>query len=186
MFLIVEKKSGVVYRSTGSAGKQTVNIEDGDKMYFRFDINNNSMSAEFYDIMLNLGDTPLPYEPHAEQSLAIQTPNGLPGIPVTSGGNYTGSTGQQWVCDEIDLERGKCIKRTHIQEVLGTEKLSSIQVDNTTTRFAFKPDYPGNSLVGMYTHGEYKKVWDVDEEAAYVAPDLAVLRINKGRHKNSV
>ena len=138
------------------------------------------MSAEFYDIMFNLGDTPLPYESHAEQSLAIQTPNGLPGIPVTSGGNYTDSTGQQWICDEIDLERGKCIKRTHIQEVLGAEKLNSIQIDNTTTRFAFKPDYPGDSSAGMYTHGKYKKVWDVDEEAAYVAPDLAVLRINKG------
>lgn len=180
MYLIVEKKSGTVYQSTGNAGKRTVNIEDGDKMYFRFDINNNSMSAEFYDIMFNLGDTPLPYESHAEQSLAIQTPNGLPGIPVTSGGNYTDSTGQQWICDEIDLERGKCIKRTHIQEVLGAEKLNSIQIDNTTTRFAFKPDYPGDSSAGMYTHGKYKKVWDVDEEAAYVAPDLAVLRINKG------
>lgn len=179
MYLIVEKKSGTVYQSTGNAGKRTVNIEDGDKMYFRFDIN-NSMSAEFYDIMFNLGDTPLPYESHAEQSLAIQTPNGLPGIPVTSGGNYTDSTGQQWICDEIDLERGKCIKRTHIQEVLGAEKLNSIQIDNTTTRFAFKPDYPGDSSAGMYTHGKYKKVWDVDEEAAYVAPDLAVLRINKG------
>lgn len=133
MYLIVEKKSGTVYQSTGNAGKRTVNIEDGDKMYFRFDINNNSMSAEFYDIMFNLGDTPLPYESHAEQSLAIQTPNGLPGIPVTSGGNYTDSTGQQWICDEIDLERGKCIKRTHIQEVLGAEKLNSIQIDNTTT-----------------------------------------------------
>lgn len=40
------------------------------------------------------------------QTLTLPTPNGLPGIPVTSGGNYTDSTGQQWVCDEVDLERG--------------------------------------------------------------------------------
>lgn len=106
MYLIVEKKSGTVYQSTGNAGNRTVDIEDGDKMYFRFDINNNSMSAEFYDIMFNLGDTPLPYEPYAEQSLAIQTPDGLPGIPVTSGGNYTDSTGRQWVCDEICEQGG--------------------------------------------------------------------------------
>ena len=41
------------------------------------------------------------------QSLTISTPNGLPGIPVDSGGNYTDASGQQWVCDEIDFERGE-------------------------------------------------------------------------------
>ena len=46
------------------------------------------------------------YEPYREQLLTLPTPNGLPGIPVTSGGNYTDPQGQQWVCDEVDLERG--------------------------------------------------------------------------------
>lgn len=45
------------------------------------------------------------------QTLTLPTPNGLPGIPVTSGGNYTDSTGQQWVCGEIDLERGVKVQR---------------------------------------------------------------------------
>ena len=40
------------------------------------------------------------------QTLTLPTPTGLPGIPVTSGGNYTDPQGQQWVCDEVDLERG--------------------------------------------------------------------------------
>lgn len=40
------------------------------------------------------------------QMLTIATPEGLPGIPVDAGGNYTDATGQQWVCDEIDLKRG--------------------------------------------------------------------------------
>lgn len=132
MYLIVEKKSGTVYQNTGNAGKRTVDIEDGDKMYFRFDINNNSMSAEFYDIMFNLGDTPLPYEPYAEQSLAIQTPDGLPGIPVTSGGNYTDSTGRQWVCDEICEQNGVIgVKRNVINyKITGNEYA---QLDNPTT-----------------------------------------------------
>lgn len=132
MYLIVEKKSGTVYQSTGNAGKRTVDIEDGDKMYFRFNINNNSMSAEFYDIMFNLGDTPLPYEPYAEQSLAIQTPDGLPGIPVTSGGNYTDSTGRQWVCDEICEQNGVIgVKRNVINyKITGNEYA---QLDNPTT-----------------------------------------------------
>ena len=37
------------------------------------------------------------------QSLTISTPNGMPGIPVSSGGNFTDSTGQQWWSDVKDL-----------------------------------------------------------------------------------
>lgn len=45
------------------------------------------------------------------QTLTLQTPNALPGIPVTSGGNYTDENGQQWVCDEVDLARGVYVQR---------------------------------------------------------------------------
>lgn len=58
-----------------------------------------------------LSDKLLPYFPYREQLLTLPTPNGLSGIPVTSGGNYTDSTGQQWVCDEVDLERGVKVQR---------------------------------------------------------------------------
>ena len=34
------------------------------------------------------------------------TPNGLPGIPVEDGGNYTDGDGQQWYCDIVDLSSG--------------------------------------------------------------------------------
>lgn len=51
------------------------------------------------------------YSPYREQLLTLSTPNGLPGIPVTSGGNYTDPQGQQWVCDEMDLERGVKVQR---------------------------------------------------------------------------
>lgn len=53
-----------------------------------------------------LSDKLLPYSPYREQLLTLPTPNGLPGIPVTSGGNYIDPQGQHWVCDEVDLERG--------------------------------------------------------------------------------
>lgn len=45
------------------------------------------------------------------QTLTLPTPTGLPGIPVTSGGNYTDPQGQQWVCDEIDLERNVKVQK---------------------------------------------------------------------------
>lgn len=58
-----------------------------------------------------LSDKPLPYSPYHEQLLTLPTPTGLPGIPVTSGGNYTDQSGQQWVCDEVDLERDLRVQR---------------------------------------------------------------------------
>lgn len=51
------------------------------------------------------------YSPYREQLLTLPTPHGLPGIPVTSGGNYTDQNGQQWICDEVDLERGVKVQR---------------------------------------------------------------------------
>lgn len=52
------------------------------------------------------------YEPyHEPQSMSFTTPNGLPGIPVSSGGNYTDENGQQWICDEVDLGRGVYVQR---------------------------------------------------------------------------
>lgn len=51
------------------------------------------------------------YSPYREQLLTLPTPGGLPGIPVASGGSYTDSTGQQWMCDDVDLERGVRVQR---------------------------------------------------------------------------
>ena len=68
---------------------------------------------------LACGTVSTAYEPYKEaQTFTAYTPNGLPGIPVTSGGNYTDEKGQQWVCDEVDLNRGVYVKR--IQQVTFT------------------------------------------------------------------
>lgn len=55
------------------------------------------------------------------QHLSIQTPNGLPGIKVDSGGNYTDSNGQQRVCDEMDFGRGKYVQRIKKLTLDGSE-----------------------------------------------------------------
>lgn len=62
-------------------------------------------------VQLELGTTATAYSPYREQHLTLPTPNGLPGIPVTSGGNYTDPSRQQWVCDEVDLEREMKVQR---------------------------------------------------------------------------
>lgn len=71
-------------------------------------------TIEIKDIQLELGSTATPYKsyPHP-QSLTLNLNNGLPGIPVSSDGNYTDDTGQQWICDEVDLERGVYVQRVY-------------------------------------------------------------------------
>ena len=65
-----------------------------------------------FRLMVNAGSTALPYEPYKPaQKLIIPTSGGLPGIPVSSGGNYTDEKGQQWVCDEVDFKKGVYVQR---------------------------------------------------------------------------
>lgn len=44
-------------------------------------------------------------------TLPILNEAGLAGVPVSSGGNYTDSKGQQWICDEINFARGVYVQR---------------------------------------------------------------------------
>lgn len=69
----------------------------------------NDMASE--NVCLTWNASSPDYEPYREQLLTLPTPNGFPGIPVASGGNYTDPQGQQWVCDEVDLERGVTVQR---------------------------------------------------------------------------
>lgn len=61
---------------------------------------------------IELGTVATEYEQYKPvQTLIIPTPNGLSGIPVSSGGNYTDADGQQWVCDEVDFKKGVYVQR---------------------------------------------------------------------------
>lgn len=82
---------------------------------------------------LELGKTATTFSPYREQLLTLPTPNGLPGIPVTSGGNYTDQSGQQWVCDEVDLERGVKVQRI-ASFVINAKNANNIFVTNEYTR----------------------------------------------------
>lgn len=72
-----------------------------------------------------------------EQTLTLQTPTGLPGIPVPSGGNYTDPQGQQWVCDEVDLERGVKVKRVNAVD-LSTCVITGVTNLAVTKRLAIR------------------------------------------------
>jgi hypothetical protein len=67
---------------------------------------------------VSLGTVPSEFETPREVQ-AVETTLPLRGIPVTTGGNYTDENGQQWVCDEVNLERGVYVQR--IGSVVFTE-----------------------------------------------------------------
>lgn len=95
--------------------------------------------SDFDELMVSLYNY-APYEPYkTPQSLTVSTPNGLPGIPVSSGGNYTDENGQQWVCDEIDFDRGKYVQR-----------VQKITVDGAATPFGYAP--VGNDYAACRVH----------------------------------
>ena len=96
-----------------------------------------------YDIQIEYGTTPTPYEPYTHQSLTLATPNGLPGVPVTKDGNYTDQNGQQWVCDEVDLGRGKYVQR-----------VSNLTLDGVTDghKCVGTDGYKSNGFTNAYTH----------------------------------
>lgn len=83
-------------------------------------------------IQLEIGAEATAYEPYREQLISLPTPNGLPGIPVESSGNYTDPTGQQWACDEVDLERGVKVQRI-ARFVINKKNAVNIQVTNVYT-----------------------------------------------------
>ena len=115
LIFVIKDRSGegsnIVINITSISTSQTINILDGDMVRAFFRANNGYNADVTLYPMLNEGSSALPWESYKHQSITIATPNGLPGIPVDSGGNYTDADGQQWVCDEVDFERGKYIQR---------------------------------------------------------------------------
>ena len=101
-----------------AAGKVSYRVPDyavkiGFRMYSNGTENTltEPIEASFDSVMMSFVD--VPYERYNGQTVSIATPNGLPGIPVSSGGNYTDANGQQWICDEIDFYRGVYVQRLY-------------------------------------------------------------------------
>lgn len=99
-----------------------------------------TVTNEIIRPMLNVGSTALPWEPCKLQPLTLSTPNGLPGIPVDSGGNYTDEKGQQWICDEADFERGKYIQRVIKKENPVFAKNGDYAVEGSELYFCSIPE----------------------------------------------
>lgn len=119
-----------------------------------------------FKILVEIGDKYTDYEPyHEPQSLSIQTPTGLPAIPVDSGGNYTDANGQQWVADYIDLKRGKYV-----------QKLKSFTVEDIKALYTWGVNKSVDNITGFYL---YMK------DNGFPKSDSAVMASTILRHNNN-
>ena len=133
----------VVYED-GTTGA-TVLPSNGTYVHFEYVTENKKISSigtdfsrygsgiELKRIQLEYGSVETSYEPYkSTQSVNLSTPNGLAGIKVSSCGNYTDASGQQWICDEIvrnERGTGKRIQRIGKSKV-GDNSLSLTTASN--------------------------------------------------------
>ena len=102
-------------------------------------VNFSGANVPFGSQVVATVNKPATVSPYHEQLLTLPTPTGLPGIPVTSGGNYTDQSGQQWICDEVDLEKG--VRRQRCQRFFDIDNhVVSIYQKSDSVRFMFETD----------------------------------------------
>lgn len=137
-----------VFSPTGvTVISQINNIEDyylvfqgeaGGKVRWNIGVKTDEVVSTDVKLMVNVGGTALDWEAH--QTVQTITPAyTLRGIPVSSNGNYTDSDGQQWICDEIDFERGVYVQRIGIETFDGTSSSgwSYVNMYGTALRFDY-------------------------------------------------
>lgn len=123
----------VVYPSVGGSHTPT---QDG---YIRFAIGGAvgslpAITSYHNDICISVCSDSASgtYERYKEpQTFTIATPNGLRGIPVSEGGNYTDENAQQWICDEIDFARGVYVQRIGIIDGYAGEEITGAFLSTT-------------------------------------------------------
>ena len=132
------------------------NIVNGEVTKIAFGVTEGKIyNMNGIKVMLNRGLTASPYEPpRIPQSLTLATPNGLPGVPVSKDGNYTDADGQQWVCDEIDLGRGKYVQRIE-EHILKSKNITSITNSRQINSEYYGIEYNGctKDFVGKFGNG---------------------------------
>lgn len=99
------------------------------------------------------------------QSLTLQTPNGLPGIPATNASiaNYIDEDGQMWVCDEVDLERGVYVQR--VKDATYDGSADELWRQSMAMENAFVVSAPDIIPAIKYYCGQYIGVASVSEAA---------------------
>lgn len=146
---IVDKECMMPKRYDGDGYTFTVKAEG---LYLYQAVNESTKNTD----ELYIGYAPnILNEEYKKQTLIIPTPGGLPGIPVSSGGNYTDEKGQQWVADEIDLAMGERVQWIGKYELTGKENVADFGLNPRTRMVSINiPD----AYIDAGNHGYLKAV----------------------------
>ena len=137
-------------------------------------------------LQLEIGSEATTYEPpRIPQSLTLATPTGLPGVPVDKDGNYTDQNGQQWVCDEIDLARGKYAQRVLLLKFDSNSPfdLQSINTNNIAN-FAYglsKKSRSGSEGICNRLKQSAKLIANETNEGVHISESVIFIRLKTTR-----
>lgn len=137
---------GTPPRDTGNGALYTLNKEC--QAYIQMVVSSGTTVNTVVYPQLEMGTAATSYERYKAQSLTLPTPNGLPGMPVAYGGNYTDENGQQWLCDEVDLAGGVYVKWFATDILTGEEEWK----EYANRPGAFNAPGTGIAYGGMCSH----------------------------------
>lgn len=184
-------KTGEWVNMTSDRGDGCVFTAD-DTLYDQYLAQYQALANTTYDTVLypmirSASVTDTTYEPYKEHQSAVINRN-LPAIPVTSGGNYTDENGQQWICDEVDFERGVYVQRIREIIVDGTRTVATDGVEhNPWRKYVWINDYPAKAEYGglcnrLKHRGSYELIAgnSVSDAGFNMSPDYNVIYFNIG------
>ena len=134
-----------ISRTAANSSPKRVYSVPANAKYFRVSVYESSATtgtiseadATVSTTMIEVGDAATEYEAgKTVKSVTISSIDGLRGIAVSGGGNYTDENGQQWVCDEIDLSRGVYVQRCFKETVVPAYNTSNDRYNATLTHNA--------------------------------------------------
>lgn len=136
-----------------------------------------------FKVQLEIGNVATLWEKYKTPQTITVSPT-LSGIAVASSGDYTDATGQQWICDEVDLERGVYVQRvgsvvfdgSQPWNLYSTTGSTNLRFRNETIVSTVKGVAKSNSSAEMLCSALPVRAAD----ATYLRNDGISLELNKG------
>lgn len=132
-----------------------------------------SYSGTFYPMIRIASITDDTYKPYTATTTTVPTPNGLLGIPVSSGGNYIDENGQQWVCDTIEYEEDG--------SGFYEQRVGKIVLDASSDESWTVVNQSGNLYIANIKVNDFK--WVSDSTINYMCSHFGAISVNE-RYKD--
>ena len=154
--------------------------DKAERVDFRIHVNAGcTMTNAVFSPMIAAVNDGIYEPPKLIQNLTVQTPNGLPGIPVSSGGNYTDESGQKRLCDYKDCANGVTVKRINTKVFNGTEDFDVSNIGTAKAFFGYrlpanvKAHIVGHDCTSMCSHFQKANIATSTTTQGYLVRDMS-------------